>query len=96
MKKSIKLTISGNVQGVGLRELLKQKAEVLGIHGTVQNSSDGTVILHVTGSDEKLEDLIDAIYLGTTKADVAEVAIESFNTHKDFRGVFRVIGEDQA
>lgn len=94
MKRSIKLIVSGNVQGVGFREYIKKNAEHLGLQGTVQNVTDGTVVIYVSGQDEQLEELIDAVYRGTPKTTVDRVAIESFTTHKDFRGVFRVIGEE--
>ena len=94
MKKSVRLTVSGNVQGVGLREHIKKHAEELSLQGTVQNSTDGTVVLYVTGPDERLEQLIDCIYQGTSKAIIDRIIAESFANHKDFRGVFRIIGDE--
>jgi acylphosphatase len=94
MKRSIRLIVSGTVQGVGLREHIKKHAEQLGLQGTVQNVADGTVVVYVTGQDTQLEELIDAIYWGTPKTAIGRVAIESFTSHKDFRGVFRVIGDE--
>lgn len=94
MKKSLKITISGTVQNVGLRAHIKKHAELLKVEGTAENTEDGKVILYVCGESERLDALIDAVYEGTPKADIESVEIESYAIPRNFRGVFRVIGDD--
>ena len=93
MKKSLKITVIGKVQGVGYREFVQSNARRLGIIGTVQNTLDGNVSILATGQADKLEDLLDALYQGTPTSVVKEVVAEGVGAEKDFREVFRVIGE---
>lgn len=92
MKKCSRIIVKGNVQGVFFRDFVKQQAQDLNIEGTVQNAHDGTVIINACGTTDKLEDFIDALYQGSPKASVEEVAEEPMTQTKDFRGVFRIIG----
>lgn len=93
MKKSLKITVLGKVQGVGYREFVQKQAQKMNIVGTVQNNPNGEVIIYATGSAESLESLIDVLYQGSSKALVKDVIAESLASEKDFRGVFRVIGD---
>ena len=95
MKKSVKIIVSGKVQAVGLREFISKQAAKLEVQGTIQNSHDGTVVIYAQGSDDGIENLIDSIYKGSPKSKVEHVSVDILSTPKDFRGVFRVIGEDQ-
>ena len=91
MKKSIKVTVYGAVQGVGFRAYVQKAAEEAGVEGSVQNRTDGTVLIYANGSSDALDELIDGIYSGPEAATVEEVAIEISPTVRNFRGVFRVI-----
>lgn len=93
MKKSLKITVVGKVQGVGYREFVQKSAKKLGIIGTVQNTQEGEVVIYATGAANTLEDFIDALYEGTPTSLVKAVSAESLATEKDFREVFRVIGD---
>ena len=95
MKKSVKIVVSGKVQAVGLREFVSKQAEKFEIQGTIQNSHDGTVVIYAQGTDDGIEDLIDSIYRGSPKSKVENVSVDIFSTPKDFRGVFRIIGEEK-
>ena len=93
MKKSLKITVHGKVQGVGYREFVKKCATKLAIEGTAQNVEPGAVLIYASGPSEILEDLIDSLYQGTPTSSIKEIFYESFSGDKDFHGVFRVIGE---
>jgi len=92
MKRCSKITVKGKIQGVSYRDFVKKHAQKLEIEGTVQNSDEGTVIINVCGSSDKLEDFIDLLYQGPPKAKVEEVREEPISHGRDFRGVFRIIG----
>ncbi len=95
MKRSLRITVGGKVQNVGLREKIKTVAEDLKVEGTAENTDAGTVIIYVSGEGEALDSLIDAIYEGTKTSVIEYVDVESNTTPRNFRGVFRVIGEDE-
>ena len=54
MKKSVQVTISGKVQGVGFRYFCNQKARQLDVSGFVKNRADGSVYVEAEGSEENL------------------------------------------
>ncbi len=91
-KQCLKITVSGQVHGVGYREYVKQQAEKLAIEGTAQNREGGEVIIFASSSTETLDSFIDVLYDGPSEANVANVVAEPMINEKDFRGVFRVIG----
>ena len=92
MKRSVKIKVSGKVQGVFYRNFAKKSADQLGIEGTVQNDSEGSVLIHASGNKEKLDDFIDLLYKGSPQSKVQEVIVEPLVEKRDFRGVFRIIG----
>ena len=51
----------GDVQGVGFRAITQHYALQLGLSGTVQNLSDGSVELYARGSREQLDKLLNLI-----------------------------------
>jgi acylphosphatase len=93
MKKCLKLTITGLVQGVGLRKYIQKQAELIGkLEGTAQNMPDGTVVVLICGEAEQVDLLVDQIYNGSPKAKIELITTEALVNTKDFRGVFRIIG----
>jgi acylphosphatase len=73
------LIISGNVQGVGFRAYIKNKAESLGLKGFVRNLPSGTV--EIVANDpsfiEKLDDL-------PHFASIKKVVMTEYKERKDF------------
>jgi acylphosphatase len=74
--KTVRLTITGRVQGVGYRMWAERTALSLGISGWVRNRANGSVELLATGSDDALASLIEACRQGPRAAVVADVAVE--------------------
>jgi acylphosphatase len=74
--RTVRLRITGRVQGVGYRMWAERTAVQLGISGWVRNRSDGTVELLATGSEGAIAALIRACNEGPRAAVVADVAIE--------------------
>ena len=65
--------VAGNVQGVGFRMFVQQKAAALGVSGWARNTSDGRVEVYATGPAERLNDLAAALHMGPRMADVRSV-----------------------
>jgi len=66
-----RLSISGQVQGVGFRAWMVREAVKLGISGWVRNRGDGTVEALVHGDPAAVEELSRACRLGPPAAVVA-------------------------
>ena len=65
--------MSGKVQGVWYRQGTKDKAQELGITGTVQNLPDGSVRIMATGTPNQLESLVSWCRTGPPRAKVLSV-----------------------
>lgn len=73
--RSVRLTVTGRVQGVGYRLWAERTAAALGITGWVRNRSDGSVELQATGAETAIAALLEACRQGPRAAIVTEVAI---------------------
>ena len=73
--RSVRLRITGRVQGVGYRAWALPTANRLGLRGWVRNRSDGSVEALVIGEDEAVARMIDACREGPFGARVSDVAI---------------------
>jgi len=92
MKRWVKITVFGAIQGVGYCEHVRKYAEQFSVEGTAQFEDRGSVLIYAAGSSEALDNFIDHVYQGSPKSLVEEVAIEIAQPGRDFRGVFRIIG----
>jgi acylphosphatase len=73
--RSVHLTITGLVQGVGYRAWLADTARVHGLAGWTRNRRDGSVEAVLSGSDETVNAVIDACHQGPQSAAVAAVQV---------------------
>jgi acylphosphatase len=76
MRRTVRLRITGRVQGVGYRIWAERTANRLGISGWVRNRSDGAVELMATGAEAAVASLIEACQQGPRAAVVTDIAIE--------------------
>lgn len=58
MQKRLECKITGIVQGVMYRDFVKRKAISLGLTGTVENRSDGSVFVVAEGEEESLKKFV--------------------------------------
>jgi acylphosphatase len=93
MKQSVKIIVKGKVQGVLYRDFAQKQAQKLGIEGTAQNAPDGSVIIYAAASSDNLDLFIDFLYEGSSKSKVEDIIVEPLVAARDFRRVFRVIGD---
>ncbi|HEY5286266.1 MAG TPA: DNA polymerase ligase N-terminal domain-containing protein [Solirubrobacteraceae bacterium] len=88
---ALRVTVSGRVQGVGLRQATRRRAYTLGVMGWVRNGEDGSVCAHIEGQAVAVEELIGYLRKGPAGASVAEVKLQRAKVegHEQFaiRGV---------
>ena len=75
------------MQGVGFRYYTQQQAELIGVTGYVENRADGSVNIHVEGSDEELSQFLSWCHKGPKSADVErlEYCHVEHEGYKNFR-----------
>ena len=71
------LKITGKVQGVAFRYYTKLKAEELGLMGTTENKSDGSVETIVVGHEAKINAFVQWCQTGSPASRVEEVIMLS-------------------
>ena len=75
-KRLYRITITGNVQGVGFRHNALREARYLRIKGFVKNLSDGSVYIEAEGSTEQLKTFIEWCHKGPRFGFVESVKVE--------------------
>ena len=88
MKKAIKVTIKGTVQGVFFRMFVKEKADELNLRGFVRNLPEGDVEALFEGNQEDIEKILQIIKQGPKHAYIKKVNTEEktfSGDYKDFR-----------
>ena len=85
MIRTVNILISGRVQGVYFRRFTKNKAQELGIKGTVKNMPDGRVEIVAQAEADILEPFIQWCHKGpiTARVDKAEL-LEVPSNKKNF------------
>ncbi|HXU42378.1 MAG TPA: acylphosphatase [Burkholderiales bacterium] len=83
------IRVSGLVQGVGYRALLRHEARKRGVNGWVRNRTDGTVEAVLQGTQEAVDAVISWARRGPSGARVAGV-IESPAEHEPAHSSFEL------
>ena len=74
-QKTVRLRITGAVQGVGYRLWAMRTADSLGLRGWVRNRSDGTVEVLATGAPDDVAALAETCREGPRAARVSAVTV---------------------
>ena len=74
--KTIRIKVSGRVQGVFYRQGAQEIAYELHLKGTVRNCDDDTVEIVATGNDDQLNKLIAWCRKGPPRARVTDVSAQ--------------------
>ncbi|HTY96850.1 MAG TPA: DNA polymerase ligase N-terminal domain-containing protein [Solirubrobacteraceae bacterium] len=89
--RAVRVTVSGEVQGVGFRAETRKRALALGLSGWVRNEPDRTVAVHAEGPSEAVEDLLGFLGRGPPGSRVKGLGLEEVRVegHEQFaiRGV---------
>ena len=80
---SVRVVVSGRVQGVWFRAWTKKQAKSRGLSGWVRNLNDGTVEAVFSGADETVTSMLEACKTGPPLARVEHVDIEPCETPAD-------------
>jgi len=81
---TVRLHISGKVQGVWYRASAKDAAIQLGVNGKVWNENNGDVGAIVQGTQEQIDAFVDWCRKGPPLARVNEVAVEQYEVNEIF------------
>jgi acylphosphatase len=84
MKKYLRITIEGKVQGVFFRQQTKKHALENNITGYVQNCKDGTVLIECMGEEEDMRSFLRFCRKGSPAAHVTNVYVEESDQKNDF------------
>lgn len=83
--KRVHVFLTGNVQGVGLRYFLRNKAMRLKVNGFVKNLKDGRVEAVFEGNDNDLNTMLDFCRRGTFVSKVVDVDVKEESFRNEFR-----------
>ena len=75
--KTVRLRITGHVQGIGFRAWAEGEAVARGVRGWVRNRSDGSVEVLAAGPEEVVETYIAALWEGPPAARIDGIATEA-------------------
>jgi len=87
MKKSVRLYITGSVQGVFFRLFVKQNAEKIGVNGFVRNLEDGRIEIFLEGDSDKVNQMTEICKKGPKHSQIRNVEIkpETFQGFRNFK-----------
>ncbi len=87
MKKSVRLYVSGFIQGIFYRAHVKENAERLNVKGFVRNLEDSRVEVFLEGDSDDVRKMIDICGKGVKSAEIRNVEIkeERFQDFKNFQ-----------
>ncbi len=74
-QRSVKIIVSGRVQGVYFRKFTQKKARQLAINGCVRNLPDGRVEIVACSTGEAIQNLISWCHKGPLMAKVRQVDV---------------------
>jgi len=87
MKKSLRLYITGTVQGVFFREFVKSDAEKHNVKGFVRNLEDGRIEIFLEGDNTNVDRVVELCKRGPKHSQIKKVEIkeEKFQDFKTFK-----------
>lgn len=87
--KTIRIYLSGSVQGVFFRKYLEEKANEFGVRGFVRNLDDGRVEVLVEGRDENVNAMLNICKNGTQHTKITDIQVQELK-NQGFEG-FKVL-----
>ena len=90
MKKSVRLFISGTVQGVFFRRFVKDNADKNDVRGFVRNLEDGRIEVFLEGETEKVNAMTAVCKRGPAHSNLRKIE-EKDERFQDFKE-FKILG----
>ena len=75
--RTLRIAITGRVQGVAFRDWMRTEAQALGLGGWVRNRHDGSVEAVISGEPGRVADLLARCRQGPPAARVEEIVVLS-------------------
>jgi acylphosphatase len=72
---AVQVRVSGRVQGVAFRWEAQHAAQKFGVTGWVRNEPDGSVVAHVEGEPDAVNDMVVWMRTGPPASRVSNVAV---------------------
>jgi acylphosphatase len=91
VRLTVKIQVSGRVQGVYFRRFTKNKAKALGIAGTVKNMEDGRVEIIAQAERDILQPFIQWCHKGPITARVDHVELIEMQVDENIFDSFEII-----
>ncbi len=87
MKKSVRIFISGSVQGVFFRQFVKDNADKNNVKGYIRNLEDGRVEIFFEGDGDNVNLMLDICRKGPPHAQIRNIEEkeERLQDFKDFK-----------
>ena len=87
MKKSVRIYITGTVQGVFFRMFIKENAERYNVKGFVRNLEDGRIEIFLEGDVDNVNKMVEICKKGPKHSQIRNVEIkpEKFQEFKVFK-----------
>lgn len=89
MKKSIRVYITGTVQGIFFRAFVKENAERYNVKGFVRNLEDGRIEIFMEGKTNDVNKLLEVCEKGPRHSKIRNVELKQ-ERFQDFK-VFKVL-----
>lgn len=83
--KTLRVYITGTVQGVLFRKFIEENANRIGIRGYVRNLDDGRVEVVMEGTDDKIAEMLQICKTGNPHSKIREIEIKEL-TNQGFQG----------
>jgi len=80
-RQTLRILVSGLVQGVGYRQWARSRAVSLGINGQVRNLADGRVEILAEAEDIPLLTFLELLREGPRLAQVTGLAVEPYSAN---------------
>lgn len=87
MKRSLRLTLTGSVQGMLFEQYIKEYADRLNVRGFMRKLENGNVEIFIEGDQEKVDEMASICRRGSRHTQVRSVVEkpESFQGFKEFK-----------
>ena len=84
-KSTVRIIVSGLVQGVGFRYFVYREAKSLNLTGYAQNLPTGQVEIIASGDKGLIDDFVKVVRVGPSYASVAGVDLEEIELPDNFK-----------